>query len=141
MSLAALFAWALRHEVLVGWAVAVFGALALMGGVYAFGRHAGVAAEQPKAAEAQAQARTATAQAAVTATAAQAADRAGAHAARITAKAEEAAHDVQAATGATDALDPDLLSRWRSGLVGLRAEAAGADGAGGAEPAGAVPQP
>lgn len=139
MSAAAVISWLLRHEVLVGWAAAVGGAVALMGGLYAFGHHAGVAAEKPKLEQARQAAAAATAQTGVAAAAAQAADVSAVRTVHIATKAEEAVHDVQAAPGADAPLDADLLSRWRTGLVGLRAEAAGADGASGDEPAQPVP--
>lgn len=140
MSLAALIAWVLRHEVLAGWLAITAGALAVLGGAYAFGHHAGVFAERPNLEAAQAEARTAMAQTAVTGAAARAADAAAARTIHIHHQAEEAVHDLQAAPGAPQALDPDLLARWRAGLERVRADAAAdPDRAGGAEPAEPVP--
>ncbi len=127
-----ILAWVLKHETLVAWGAVIALSLAAVGGVYLAGRHAEATAEAPKLAAAQAQAVTAGAQATVVTTAAKAADHAATRTIQATAKAEEAAHDVQTAPGATDALPADVLARWRAGIDGVRAPPASApDRAGG----------
>lgn len=124
--------WVLKHETLVAWGAVAALSLGAVGGLYLAGRHAEEAAEAPKLAAAQTRAVTAQAQTAVVASAASAADHAATRTVQATAKAEEAAHDVQSVPGASDALPADLLARWRAGIDGVRAPTAPApNGAGG----------
>lgn len=116
-----ILAWVLKHEALVAWGAVIALSLGCVGGVYLAGRHAGAAAQAPRLAAARAQAETARSQTAVVSTAATAADHAALRTVHVTAKAEEAAHAVQSAPGASDAVPADLLARWRAGIDGVRA--------------------
>lgn len=143
MTAAAVLAWLVKHEDLLGWASCLLGAVLLVGvthhkdAVIARGRAATVQAQaQTHVAEAQGQ--LSTAAAAIPA----AADR---RAVDITVHTEEAAHAVETAPGASALVPPDVLAGWAAGVDGLRNEAAAAH-AGPADPGGgqsapAVPAP
>ena len=142
---AAVLAFLLRHEALVGWA-AVLAAAVLAGGLLAHRADApALARARADAALAQAAARTSAAQADLTGAAAAAVQTAQGRETTLARTTETYAHAVQSAPQASQPLPPDVLRDWSSGIDGLRDEAArarpGAAAAGGAGAAGGVPAP
>lgn len=96
-----------------------------------------------EAAEARSAERAAQAQADLNATASEAVEAAQGRSLSITVRAQELGHAVSVAPGGDAVVPSAVLELWRSGIEQLRDEAAahaGADGPGGGDAAGAVPE-
>ena len=143
MTGAALLAFLLRHEALLGWAAVLAGA-ALVGGVLMHHADApALAHARAQAAAAQGAARVQAAQTAIVQGASDALATAAGRETAAVRHSETSAHAVETAPGAAAPLPADVLAGWARGVDGLRDEAARARAdalpAGGGELARAVP--
>jgi len=142
MTAAFVLSWITHHLKLVAYGVAV-AAVVFLFAAYHQEKMTRFAAEHDRD-QARAAAIVQKGQADLNQTAATVADSAASRAVNITVRAEDAAHVVQAAPGASEALPAGLRAATLDAIAGMRREAAVADGVedpGGAKPAGTVPPP